>query len=516
MLTDRQEERLRSALGLLSDLAPTDAVVEVNHSDRRVRPVLTLLVAVSVVVAALVPLALLRDPIEESVPAGDVVDRSPGPAASASDIEEPTASFGDVSVVEASRGVVAARIRAIGDVLYAAVPRNPDRILSSHDGGKTWETVLSADPGDSEGVFGVGHLVVQAVADDTPVSDSVVSGSVVTEAPRVLVYDPTSGERWETTLPRPVDPPMSPIPLDGSVLGCALGGYQSWVTVKDVAVGPTIVVTGEHLLVGTLADGSTVCDGQVYRNLTWASTDGRTWVLVDSPPLFAPTWVGGDLVALSSSRGDVPHPPLDRIVRSVDGVTWENTVVTPMVLPEYARAIPGGFVEFGDALVAWHPVFGWLNEIPEVDDPEELRDVLGISRELSVQEALDAIGVDVPLDDAERAQLAAFVGQDTILGTFLAISRDQGRSWAGTYVELPITSLVVADRVLAGVTFSFSDPRDPETYRSTIVASADGAGWEEVVILPEPVGNMGAAAVVVPGAIMVITESGVLLEVPFS
>ncbi len=214
------------------------------------------------------------------------------------------------------------RLRADGTALYAATSGD-ERVLRSPDAGTTWQVVLDMGPGDSEGLYAAGRLVVRVMEDDQP-PDAVTAGL------RAYVFDPATNERREADLPRPQDPAMTALG-PGEAPECALGGYQSWVLADAVAAGERLVVTGHHQLVGRLADGSVICDGQAHRHHVWTSDDdGRTWQLHPGPPLGAITWTGERFVGWSVADN---FGAATGLVASTDGVTWERLADMPAASP---------------------------------------------------------------------------------------------------------------------------------------------------------------------------------------
>jgi hypothetical protein len=378
--------------------------------------------------------------------------------------------------------------------------------------------LLEADPGDSEGLFGVGDLIVQVIEDDNPARDTVAPASVVTEALKVLVFDPATGDQWDTMLPRPDDPQMDPLPLDGSVGDCALGGYQSWILADGVAVGDRLVVTGHQQLVGRLADGTVICDGQVFQYLTWTSDDGgHTWQMHQSQPLLSIAWTGEQYVAWSTTgTNDDSMAGPDSLVVSADGVDWTVSASAPAV-PEGSLPAGTAIVSNGDAVIAWAGVAGWATQVPDnVTDPEQLRDVLNIEQDMNVEEVLATIGVDLPLDDQEADAIAQFSGSTHPTGAIIAISTDDGSIWTTTFLAEPVTGVATVENALVALTSNLGNPYDPDDDRSSLLTSTDGISWTHATDLPE-LGYGPARFTASSDAIYVLGEqSGTLWKIPKS
>jgi hypothetical protein len=325
------------------------------------------------------------------------------------------------------------------------------------------------------------------IEDDNPARDTVSPSSVVTEAPRVLVFDPTTGEQSETTLPRPEDPEMEGLSLDESTEGCALGGYQSWIRADGVAAGDRLVVTGNHQLVGRLPDGTVICDSQVYQHLTWTSDDqGKTWELHDAMALGAVAWTGTQYVAWSTAdTTSYFRGAPDALVVSIDGLDWTAAVSTPPI-PSGSIPVGTSILSTGDTVIAWAGVHGWATKVPDdVTDPEQLRDVLGVGDDRDIEQTLEMIGVDLPLDAEEKETIARYNGSSEPIGAVIAVSNDHGLSWATSYVSEPITGVVGIKENYVALTSSFGDPSGPNDTSSSLLTSIDGLEWRHAIDLPE-------------------------------
>jgi len=422
-------------------------------------------------------------------------------------------SFGEPAAVTTAEGELR-RLLGVEGVLYASMVWSTDRVVRSTDGGSTWETVLEADPGDAEGLFAAGEVVVLVVEDPNPARDTMGPSSVVSEAPRVLVFDPVTGATWETVLPRPEDPEMEWLSLDETE-GCALGGYQSWVLAGSVATGDRLVVTGAQQLVGRLADGTVICNGEVYRYLTWTSDDrGRTWELHDGLPLGAITRTSTRYVAWAAADTTLhylesPHG----LVVSADGVTWTTAVTSPPT-PDGSILTDTSILSIGDTVIAWAGIQSWAAQVPDdVTDPEQLREVLGIGSGMDVEEVLESIGVDLPLDAAEVETIARFNGSTEPKGAIVAISNDAGLTWTISYVSEPVTGVVGIGETYIALTSSFGGLSDPSDDSSSLLTSTDGVNWNHAIDLPELGFSFAATqdAVYVRGA-----RTGTLWRVPVS
>ena len=517
MFTKLQEERLRAALEVLVDDAPDGSSLMVEVPTRRQRPELVGVMAFVLVLAVFLPLRLLfggSEPASESVVPGPSSLVDPGTTASTS--EKPVGvSFGEPTAVTAAPGALGTML-GVGDVLYASMVGLTDRVMRSTDDGSTWETVLEADPGDAEGLFAAGDMVVLVIEDDNPARDTVSPSSVVTEAPRVLVFDPATGEQLETTLPRPEDPEMEGLSLDESTEGCALGGYQSWIRADGVAAGDRLVVTGSHPLVGRLADGTVICDSQVYQHLTWTSDDrGRTWELHEGMPLGAIAWTGTQFVAWSTAdtaRSFRGAP--DGLVVSADGLNWTAAVST-LPFPDGSIPVGTSILSTGDTVIAWAGVHGWAIEVPDdVTDPEQLRDTLAIDDDVDIEQVLESIGVDLPLDEEEKERIAGYSGGTVPTGAVIAVSNDNGLSWTTSYVSEPVTGVVGIKETYVALTSNIGDPSGPNDASSSLLTSTDGLDWTHAIDLPELGYGPGSFTATDEAIYLRGEQSGSLLRIP--
>ena len=487
MLTESQERRLRDALTVLAEAAPDSSEMTVASPSRRQRPVLVGAVAFVLVLAVFLPLWLMQGengPANESNITTPATETNPSTTLLVDESSE--VSFGQPIPLTATPGGLMS-IDAVDDVLYAASGGGGDGVFRSADDGVTWENILVADPGDAEGLFSVGDVVVLVIEDDNPARDTVSPSSVVSEAPRALVFDPATGARSETLLPRPDDPEMGGLSLEESTEGCALGGYQSWVRAESVAVGDRIVITGNHQLVGRLADGTVICDSQVYRHLTWTSDDrGRTWEMHDGVPLGAVAWTGTQFVAWSTAdaaRSFRGAP--DGVVVSTDGLDWTAAVST-LPFPDGSIPVGTSLVSTGDSVIAWAGVHGWATEVPDdVTDPEQLRDVLAIDDDIDVEQVLEMIGVDLPLDEEEEATIAGYSGSTEPTGAVIVVSNDNGLSWTTSFISEPVTGVVAIQKTYIALTSSFGEPSTPSDESSSLLTSTDGINWSHGIELPE-------------------------------
>ena len=350
-------------------------------------------------------------------------------------------SLGEPVAIAAAPGEHLQVVLGVEGVLYASVwsgnpPSFQYQVVRSSDDGTTWETLLEANPAKNEGLVAAGEVVVLVINDHNP--DTTAPSSVVSEAPTVFVFDPVTGATSETVLPRPEDPQMEGLPqMEGPPLnepeGCDMGGYQSSISARAAAAGDRLVVTGSQYLVGTLADGTVICD--VYRNLTWTSDDrGATWELHDGPPLGAITWTGTRYVAWSSAAGESP----ERLVVSADGLDWTTAVATPPIPDD---SIPSGTSVFslGDIVVAWAGVRG-----PSAQDP-------------------------------------AFAEPT---GAVIAVSNDDGLTWAISYVEEPVVAAVGIGATYIGLASNEGAPGDPSDDSNSLLTSTDGVNWTQSIDLP--------------------------------
>jgi hypothetical protein len=474
-LTREQEQRLSEAFKLIveAELIPVAAPPPDRSFWRR--PLVVPALAFVAVLAVFLPFRLIGD--ESTEPASDVTLPSQESPATTLPVapEADAIGVGDASRVEGA--TVFSDLVIAGDAFYTVGVGEVDQILRSVDEGRSWEPVLTADPGDAEGLFSIGNLVVQVIEDDNPARDSVEPGSAVSESPRVLVYDPATGSSSETTLPRPEDPQMTGLPMDGSS-GCALAGYQSFVRAEGVAVGDRLLVVGNHQLVGELSSGEVICDNQAYRHLAWVSDDaGANWALHDVPALGSIVWTGQRFAGWS--------PPDETGVRSIlvsdDGVTWTTAATTPPTGEGLIPVGPPQLVASGERVIGLAEFHAWAAEIPEnVTDPEDLREALGMGTdpESSPAETLAMLGIDLPLDDNEREIIERFNGSTRPAGAYIITSDDAGATWT-----IEPSGQAVTGVAIAGSSYIALAPQDSET-ATQILSSTSGVDWTQIADLP--------------------------------
>jgi hypothetical protein len=393
-------------------------------------------------------------------------------------------SLGEPAPVATAPGEVLQEVLGVEGVLYASVLYGETyQVVRSTNDGSTWETLLEAHPGKLEGLFAAGEVVVLVLNDHDPARDTMAPSSAVGEAPAVLVFDPATGATSETVLPRPEDPEMEGLSLNEPE-SCDLGGYQSWINATDIAAGDRLVVTGSQYLVGKLADGTVICD--VYRNLTWTSDDrGATWELHDSVPLGAITWTGTRYVAWSKAHiaGSLDNFP-DRLVVSTDGIDWTTAAFSPPI-PDGSFPAETSLFSLGDTVVAWVGVRGWAAEVPDdVTDPEQLQEVLGLDADTDVEQVLQMMGVDLPLDTEEVEIVARFNGFSEPRGALIAVSNDDGLTWAISYVAEPIVAVVGIGETYIALTSNEGAVGDPSDDSNALLTSTDGVNWTHAMDLP--------------------------------
>lgn len=472
-LTNQQEERLIEALGLIVQSEPIPALASPRRDSPWRRPGMVPVLAFVAVLAVFLPFRLLdkaTEPTDVSPSAGESPATTPpvGP-------EPDAVTVGDASQIEGVN--VSSDLAIAGEDFYTVGLGEVDQILRSIDEGRSWEPVLTANPGDAEGLFAVGRLVVMVVEDDDPVRDSVEPGSIVSESPRVLVYDPTSDSTSETILPRPEDPEMIGLPMDGSS-GCALAGYQSWVRAEAVAVGDRLVVVGNHQLVGELSSGEVICDNRTYRHLAWVSDDaGATWELHEAPSVVSVVWTGQRFVGWSPTDENGAR----NLLVSDDGFTWGTVATTPPAGEGLIPVGPPQLVASGDRVIGLTELHAWAADIPEnVTDPEDLREALGMGTDpdVSPAEKLAKLGIDLPLDDSERETIKMYNGSTHPAGAFIATSDDGGATWAIVAADQAVTGVSIAGDLYLALAPQASGAS------SVLLSSASGRGWNLLAELP--------------------------------
>lgn len=467
-LTNDQERRLVEAIELIVDAEASPVAAPSRRVSFWRHPLVVPALSFVAVLAVFLPLRLAtNDPVVE-------------PEDTASTTAEAVADVvraGEAHVInDATAG---SRVEFHDSALYTVTAGAAEQILRSDDGGKTWETVLSAHPGDGEGLFTVGELVVQVVEDDQPARDTVEVGSVVSEAPRVLVYDPQTGRSFETTLPRPDEPEMTGLPLEGTS-SCALGGYQSSIRAGSVAVGDRLLVVGTHQLVGELASGLVMCD-RAYRHVAWTSDDGgATWEIHDVPSVGSIAWTGSRFIGWSPSGETGARD----ILTSDDGVAWTAAASTSTAPDEGIAVGPAQFSVAGDHVIGLVEFHTFTAEIPQdATYPEDLREVLNLKpaneTDVTPEEILEMLGVDLPLDESEREIIARFNGSTLPSGAIIATSKDAGDTWEINAVDEPIAGVAIS-----GNTYLAMSTNEPAGGTTTLLTSPTGAEWDPLAELP--------------------------------
>jgi hypothetical protein len=515
MLNRDQEDRLRKALSVLMAHTPERGGPPAPHtlqpatSRRRPRPLLVGALAFLVVAVAFVPILLSSGHSRTQSTGG-----SPGTTATPTSTDTiPTTTtpvptvlaLGDVEVMPVQLGVTSS-MRSYDGALYAS---QGDQVLAlSSDGTAT--PLLEAVPGDGEGLFAVGHVIMQIIEDDSPTRGSVSPDSAVTGPLTVQIYDPISGSSWTSELPRPEDPSMSPIPADAPD-SCALGGYQSWVLADAGAVGDSLIVAGHLFFVGMLPDGTYLCDGESVPYIWTSGDDGHTWQIHQGPALSSIQWTGNRFVAWSASVGS---PSAERVLTfepqelltSPDGLEWTSVATTP---PLPTGTILGGssLARNGDIIVGWSGVSRWtaLDQIPEtVTDPGQLQDVFFAGTD--VESTLARIGVDLPLDETDRLLIAQYVGTVQPISASVAVSTDAGQTWTTRRIDKPVVAVVPVDGGFVAVT-------NGGMQQSRLLTSSDGATWQTAGEVPG--GAVWSGGLASTGdSVYVLPETGHLWKIP--
>ncbi|MEN8237889.1 MAG: hypothetical protein ABFR53_01680 [Actinomycetota bacterium] len=346
------------------------------------------------------------------------------------------------------------RLEATGDLIGLKF----NSIWKSTDGGETW-SLFHGEPGqmiETLDVSADGAIVAIENLNDVRKGE-LGPDSVSNDSPRVHMYDPNSDQWRVMTLPRPDLPieDLAPAPMDGTGT-CELGGLQSWVDGTAVAFGPEIVIVGGHSVVG---EG--VCNESFQ--LLWTSPNGLDWTIVPDTGaeayLTGLVWADDSYIGYGTPLAQFPGVDRDEatnaelslgIFTTTDLSTWTQVPLNLAVLPENVvvdTAPPAsdnsgirmaGVVPTSDGTVAF--TFPVLHRLPgpnlDLPDVEALHQWLIDSRLIAesdttdtVQQTLEMMGVEFPLDTQEVEWLANYYLVDLEQVGRLLVEKDVGDGW---------------------------------------------------------------------------------------
>ena len=338
-----------------------------------------------------------------------------------------------------------------------------DSISRSTDGGETW-TLFYGEPGqmiEAIDVSSDGAIVAVENLNDVHKGE-LGPDSVSNDGPRVHPYDPESDQWRVVNLPRPSLPiaNLAPAPMDGTG-PCVLGGLQSWVDGTAAAFGSEMVIVGVHRV-----NGENVCD-EAFQ-LLWTSTNGLDWTIVPETGadafLTGLVWDGDSYIGYGTP---LPQGPgVDRaeftnaesslgIFTTTDLSTWTQVPLDLLVLPDNTVInAPGstsrnsgirmaGSVPTSDGTVAFtFPVLYRLPgpgmDLPDVDALHQWlldsRLILETDTTDTVQQTLDMLGVDFPLDTRDVQLLATFYLTELDQIGRLVVEQTTDAAWTTTYL----------------------------------------------------------------------------------
>ncbi|HVR78598.1 MAG TPA: hypothetical protein VMS99_09425 [Acidimicrobiia bacterium] len=130
-------------------------------------------------------------------------------------------------------------------------------------------------------------------------------------------------------------------------------------------------------------------------------------------------------------------------------------MVTPPAIPEGSIFSETSIDSAGDTVVAVAGVHRWIalaEILDDVTEPEQLRDALALSDEEDVEQVLEAIGIDFPLDSDEKDAIGRWNGGSEPAGAVIAVSNDRGLTWPSSYVSQPTNGVVAVDGAYVALT----------------------------------------------------------------
>jgi hypothetical protein len=388
-----------------------------------------------------------RDQTLPTTPSQDQV--VPTTAIPGLDTTDPAPTFDGFSVIR--------RVGATGDLIGI---RNWS-ISRSTDGGETW-SIFHGTKGQTIEILNVapdGTIVAVENRNDIRRRE-LGPDSVSNDPPKVHMYDPATGDWQVSVLPRPElpIPDLAPAPRDGTG-PCDLGGLQSWVDGVAVAIGEEIVIVGGHAVNGVyVVDGEAVCsEGSQF---LWTSSDGLDWTIVPNTgtdqSLSGLVWTGDSYLGYGSRSTFLISDTSLSIVSTTNLSAWTPITLDLSVLPDNIIVNPtsatSGNSGSGMAGVLPSPVDTITFTFPALrsmtglkaaleaglSDVEELRSLLDEEGDIDItriEDDLDLLKVDFPLDEAEAMRLLSFYDAAyEQVGRLIVEYTNNGR-WTTTYLE---------------------------------------------------------------------------------
>jgi len=291
---------------------------------------------------------------------------------------------------------------------------------------------------------------ILAVRESTLIDESYGPGSTVNHTPEIHRFDQALNEWSVIQLPRPEFPNGDTAEIDHSETSCAIGGFQSWVSGSSFVVGDRIVLLGDQRVT---ADG--ICEEDFQ--FLWTSSNGVDWDLVPDIEangyLAKLLWTGDHYVGIGSERPSYVGGggPVPMVWTSDDLVSWTKQPLDLSDLPEDAsmRVTSDRFVSFegrapfdvkqdSNGIVVSFDVLRYRPGLDEsMTDIEVLKTWLSDAgmaeqQDPSLEELLETMGVDFPLDADEVTNLNSFFNVKEAYGT-LALSSEDGVAWSADY-----------------------------------------------------------------------------------
>lgn len=320
-------------------------------------------------------------------------------------------------------------------------------IWRSHDSGESWNYWYSSG---IEVLFKVSGGPLVAIRNhDGTMLEGFGENSNVNASPEAHSFDPATQEWTVTSLPRPELPPdLEPASMDPNDTECELGGLQSWVDGIAGVSGASIVVLGDHRIVG---------EGICYENfqVMWVSDDGVNWDLIPDLGVVGYladlVWTGEQYIGIGSDRFVGGGGPVPRIWTSDDLSQWTERPVDLTMLPEdaftsvpaagavthegrdaFLKSQENGTISVGFDVLRYRP--GLDESITSLEELEQWLADVGQPEQTqpSLGELLELDGVDFPLDVDELNYLNSLFNPKEPYGTF-TISSTDGSEWTADY-----------------------------------------------------------------------------------